>query len=210
MGLAGRAVHPCDHGLVTLACPADRPELSRSAVPVLPGAEPFSADGGDTGVLLCHGFTGSPQSLRPWAEALARAGHTVRLPLLPGHGTTWQDMNRSSWRQWYDEVDAAFTELRSRCSAVFVAGLSMGGALALRLAEQHGENVAGLVLVNPAVHVRDRRLLALPVLRRGAPSVPPVRDDIKKPRGTQLALHPPPPHPPPPSPPPYAPRPAPP
>jgi carboxylesterase len=156
-------------------------------VPVLPGAEPFSADGGDVGVLLCHGFTGCPQSLRPWAEALARAGYTVRLPLLPGHGTTWQDMNRTSWRQWYDEVDSAFTQLRNRCSAVFVAGLSMGGALALRLAEQHGDEVAGLVLVNPAVRPRDRRLLALPVLRRVTTSFPPVGSDIKKPGAAELA-----------------------
>src|SRR3954463_3534174 len=80
MALAGGAVHPCDHGLVTLACPADRPEPSRSAVPVLPGAEPFSADGGDTGVLLCHGFTGSPPSLRPRAEALPPPRHTGRPP----------------------------------------------------------------------------------------------------------------------------------
>jgi carboxylesterase len=156
-------------------------------VPVLPGAEPFSADGGDVGVLLCHGFTGCPQSLRPWAEALARAGYTVRLPLLPGHGTTWQDMNRTSWQHWYDEVDRAFTELRSECRTVFVAGLSMGGALALRLAEQHGPDVAGIMLVNPAVHIRDRRLLALPVLRRVAPSFPPIGNDIKKPGATEVA-----------------------
>jgi len=112
-------------------------------VPVLPGAEPFSADGGEIGVLLCHGFTGCPQSLRPWAEAMAKAGHTVRLPLLPGHGTTWQDMNRTTWRDWYGCVEDAFRELRARCDAVVVGGLSMGGALALRLAEQHGTAVSG-------------------------------------------------------------------
>jgi carboxylesterase len=156
-------------------------------LPVLPGAEPFSADAGSVGVLLCHGFTGCPQSLRPWAEALVRAGYSVRLPLLPGHGTAWQEMNGTTWRQWYDEVDRAFAELRSRCSSVFVTGLSMGGALALRLAEQHGPEVAGLVLVNPAVHIRDRRLLALPVLRRVAPSFPPIGSDIKKPGVTELA-----------------------
>jgi carboxylesterase len=156
-------------------------------VPVLAGAEPFSADGGDVGVVLCHGFTSSPQSLRPWAQTLAGAGHTVRLPLLPGHGTRWQEMNRSSWRQWYGTVDEAFEELRGRCSAVVVAGLSMGGALALRLAEQHPDAVAGLVLVNPAVHLRDRRLLALPVLKWTMPSFPAIAGDIKKPGVTELA-----------------------
>jgi esterase/lipase len=70
-------------------------------VPLLPGAEPFAADGGSIGVLLSHGFTGSPQSLRPWAEHLAAAGYAVRLPRLPGHGTTWQEMNTTRWTDWH-------------------------------------------------------------------------------------------------------------
>jgi len=156
-------------------------------VPVLPGAEPFSADGGEIGVLLCHGFTGCPQSLRPWAEAMADAGHTVRLPLLPGHGTTWQDMNRTTWRDWYACVEDAFRELSSRCEAVVIGGLSMGGALALRLAEQHGTAVSGLVLVNPAVKAEDPRLKLLPVVRFVLPSLPGIASDIKRPGVTELA-----------------------
>src|ERR1700731_4636927 len=77
----------------------------RTAVmPVMPGAEPFFQSGGNTGVLLCHGFTGSPASLRPWADHLAAAGLTVSLPRLPGHGTTWQDMGHTRWEDWYAEV----------------------------------------------------------------------------------------------------------
>ena len=156
-------------------------------MPVLPGAEPFAVDSGDVGVVVCHGFTGSPQSMRPWAQALAREGYSVRLPLLPGHGTSWQDMNRTTWQQWYAEVDQAFSELHGRCAQVFVTGLSMGGTLALRLAEQHGAEVAGLVLVNPAVHIQDRRLLALPVLRRVTASQPGIGSDIKRSGVTELA-----------------------
>ena len=73
-------------------------------MPVLPGAEPYRHEGGEVGVLLCHGFTGSPQSLRPWAEYLAERGLTVSLPLLPGHGTRWQDMQITGWQDWYAEV----------------------------------------------------------------------------------------------------------
>ena len=65
-------------------------------MPVMPGAEPFFHSGGNTGVLLCHGFTGTPASLRPWADTLAAAGLTVSLPRLPGHGTTWQDIDGSA------------------------------------------------------------------------------------------------------------------
>src|SRR5487761_1724398 len=81
-------------------------------MPVLPGAEPFEHDGGRVGVLLCHGFTGSPQSMRPWAEYLAEAGLIVSLPRLPGHGTTWQEMNRTKSGDWYAEAARAFEVLR--------------------------------------------------------------------------------------------------
>src|SRR5215211_2415903 len=62
------------------------------AYPVLAGAEAFTFPGGDIGVLLLHGFTGSPQGLRPWGEALRDDGHTILCPLLPGHGTHVEDL----------------------------------------------------------------------------------------------------------------------
>jgi carboxylesterase len=153
-------------------------------VSVRAGAEPYAQDGDDVGVLLCHGFTGNPSSLRPWAESLAAAGHTVRLPRLPGHGTTWREMNRTNWTDWYAEVDGAFLALRERSRVVVVAGLSMGGALALHLAQRHGrgaDGVDGVVLVNPAVKLEDPRLVALPLIRWVAPWLPPVGNDVKKP-----------------------------
>ena len=148
---------------------------------VAPGAEPFAHDGGDVGVLVVHGFSGSPKSMRPWAEHLAAQGHTVRLPRLPGHGTTWQEMNRTTWHDWYGEVEREFLALRATCRKVVVVGLSMGGALATRLAQQHHDDVAGLVLVNPAIKVEDVRLKALPLLKRLVPSLPGIGNDIKKP-----------------------------
>src|SRR5215469_15884993 len=110
-----------------------------------PGAEPFSADGGPVGVLVCHGFTGSPQTVRPWAEHLAAAGLTVRAPLLPGHGTTWQDLATTGWTDWYGAAERVFDELSGSCRRVFVAGLSMGACLALRLAQTRREAVSGVV-----------------------------------------------------------------
>jgi carboxylesterase len=132
-------------------------------------------------VVLSHGFTGSPVSMRPWAEHLAAAGYTVRLPRLPGHGTTWQELNRTRWQDWYAAVDAAFRELHERCERVFVGGLSMGGTLVTRLAQEHGPRVAGLVLVNPVYKVDDLRLRALPVLQALVPSVAAIGNDIKRP-----------------------------
>jgi carboxylesterase len=150
-------------------------------VPLIPGAEPFSHDGGPVGVLVVHGFTGSPKSMRPWAQALADAGMTVRLPRLPGHGSSWQDMALTRWPDWYAEVDSAYAELSGRCSDTFVCGLSMGGSLALRLAELRGDGVRGLVLVNPSVHSENKALMALPVLKAVVPSLKGIINDIAKP-----------------------------
>jgi carboxylesterase len=149
-------------------------------MPVMPGAESFSHDGNSTAVLLCHGFTSSPQSLRPWAQYLADAGLSVSLPRLPGHGTTWQEMARTRWEDWYAEVNRSFEELRGRSDQIFVMGLSMGGCLALRLAEMRGSAISGLVLVNPYV-TADTRLFALaPVLKLIVPSLKGIASDIKK------------------------------
>jgi len=156
-------------------------------VPLMPGAEPFSADGGEVAFLLCHGFTGCPQSLRPWAEHLAAEGFTVALPRLPGHGTTWQEMNLTRWPDWLATVDAELRALRRSHRSVFVGGLSMGAALALRLAVDHGNDVAGLVLVNPMAKLEDKRLAAVGVLRHVVPSMPGVANDIKKPGMKELA-----------------------
>ncbi len=159
---------------------------------VMPGAEPFAFPGGDgpdgrTGVLLVHGFTGTPMSMRPWGEHLAAEGFAVRCPLLPGHGTRWQDCNGSTHEQWTSTVEAAFDELAADCDRVFVAGLSMGGTLATRFAEVRPDDVAGLLLVNPALLTQRVDAKLLPLLARITPSWAPIASDIKKPGVSELA-----------------------
>ncbi|MGV9456499.1 alpha/beta hydrolase [Streptomyces sp. NPDC003635] len=149
-------------------------------MPVLPGAEPYRHEGGEISVLLCHGFTGSPQSLRPWAEYLAERGLTVSLPLLPGHGTRWEDLQLTGWQDWYAEVDRELRALRERSTHVFVAGLSMGGALALRLAAKHGAAIDGVVVVNPANKVHGLAAHALPVARHLVRTTAGITSDIAK------------------------------
>ena len=152
-----------------------------------PHAAPFQHEGdptssrGRTGFLLSHGFTGSPVSMRPWADHLAAAGYAVSLPLLPGHGTTWQQMNGTTWDDWRGALETELTALAARVDTVVVAGLSMGGGLALRLAADHPDVVAGLVLVNPAVNSTRFDVRLLPLLQHVVRSVPGIADDIKKP-----------------------------
>jgi len=147
-------------------------------MPLLPGAEPFHHQGGPIGVLVVHGFTGSPQSMRPWAEHLAAAGLTVSLPLLPGHGTRWQDLQLTRWEDWYAEAEVALLELAASCEQVFVCALSMGSSLALRLAAEHGKTISGLVLVNPSVRSDNPASVLLPVLRHLVPTLPGIASDI--------------------------------
>jgi carboxylesterase len=166
------------------------PAADRSAadarLPLLPGAEPFSFPGGDgpegrVGVLLVHGFTSDPSSMRPWGEHLAAEGFRVLGPRLPGHGTTWQDCNASTEQDWLRSVHAGLDELTAQCDAVVVAGLSMGGTLAVRLAEERPGDLAGLVLVNPSLLTRRLDAKLLPLIARLTPSWAPIGNDVKKP-----------------------------
>ena len=159
---------------------------------VMAGAVPFAFPGGDgpdgrTGVLLVHGFTGTPMSMRPWGEHLAAEGFAVRCPLLPGHGTRWQECNASTHDQWTTAFESAFDELAAVCDRVFVAGLSMGGTLATRLAQVRPDDVAGLLLVNPALLTQRLDAKLLPLIARMTGSWAPIASDIKKPGVTELA-----------------------
>ncbi|MFJ7751265.1 alpha/beta hydrolase [Arthrobacter sp. NPDC097144] len=146
-----------------------------------PGAAAFSSDGhganAATGVLLSHGFTGSPVSLAAWAQHLSDQGYAVSLPLLPGHGTTWQELARTPWELWYDAYDAAYSELAARTDRVVAAGLSMGGTLALRLAAHRP--VAGVAVVNPGLTIDDPRARYSGLLKYVLRSVPAIGNNIK-------------------------------
>jgi carboxylesterase len=155
--------------------------IDQHAEPFYAEATPDPTDGQRVGVLLSQGFTGSPASMVPWGRYLARQGLGVAVPRLPGHGTTWQELNRTRWADWYGEVERAFEKLRADCDQVVVGGLSMGAGLTLQLAAERGRDVAGLVLVNPAVHTTRKDVLALPVLKWLVPALPGIVDDIKKP-----------------------------
>jgi carboxylesterase len=125
---------------------------------------PFFLEGGPVGVLLIHGFTGSPPEMRLVGDYLHERGCTVSGPLLPGHGTTAGDMNRCRWIDWTAHVERALAELQARCETVFVGGLSMGSVLTLYLAAHHPE-LPGVVAYSPAVWPADRLIYLTPVLK---------------------------------------------
>jgi carboxylesterase len=150
--------------------------------PVLPGAEPFSSRGGPNGVLVVHGFTGNPGSMRGLALAFAAEGFTVELPLLPGHGTSIEDMLPTRWADWSGAAEAAYADLAGRCEKVVVAGLSMGGTLTAWLAAQHPE-VAGIICVNPAIEPAAESFIDMmrQTAAAGVDRIPGIGSDIAAP-----------------------------
>jgi carboxylesterase len=144
-----------------------------------PFSSPFTGTGPRTGIVVSHGFTGSPHSVRAWAVSLAGAGYAVRMPLLPGHGTSWQELSRTRWQDWHGALDAAYLELAAECDHVVVAGLSMGGTLALRIAATRP--VAGAVVVNPGLVIDDPRAPLAGILKFVLKSTPAIANDILKP-----------------------------
>jgi carboxylesterase len=155
---------------------------------LLPGAEPWSVDGGPAGALCLHGFTGNPTSMRGVAEAFAAAGFSVELPRLPGHGTSVEDMMTTSWADWTAEVEAAYQRLASRTDKVVVAGLSMGGSLTLWTALQHPE-VAGIVCINPATTPQAAEVMEMlhGMVDEGTDVMPGIGADIADPGATESA-----------------------
>jgi carboxylesterase len=126
------------------------------------------------GIALCHGFTGSPLSIMPWAEFLAAQGFAVSVPLLPGHGTDWKDLARTGWKDWYGAFERSYLDLRAATDSCFVAGLSMGGAMALQLASRH--SVDGVAVVNPALSFYDRRIYVVGLLKYFMQTTTPVEE----------------------------------
>ena len=109
---------------------------------IMPGCEPLSIEGGPSGVLIIHGFTGNPSSMRSLSERIGAAGFSVEMIRLPGHGTTLEDLVPRRWDEFVDAALGAYDELAARCDRVAVVGLSVGGGLCALIAEQRS-SVAG-------------------------------------------------------------------
>jgi carboxylesterase len=154
---------------------------------IIAGCEPWSADGGPHGALVVHGFTGNPQGLRGLASAFAGAGLAVDLPLLPGHGTSVDDLLTTDWADWSAAAEDALAALAARSDKVVLAGLSMGASLCVWLASRHPE-VAGVVCVNPALSVPEEIVTALKdMVAGGVDRIPSIGGDVADPQAREKA-----------------------
>jgi carboxylesterase len=111
-----------------------------------------SGENSKIGIVLVHGFTSTPSVMRPWAQFLNSHGFSVRVPLLPGHGTSVDDLETISWQQWPTEIETHLNQLLLDCEKVFLCGFSMGGAASLHVAARYQSELTGIILVNPMIH----------------------------------------------------------
>lgn len=135
-----------------MSVPRPRPDYFQN--PQLDSSPVFQR-GSETGVLLIHGYSATPVEVSLLADSLIARGYTVSCPLLPGHGTTIEDLHQTSWQDWADHADRAYRELKSECETIFVGGESVGSCLAIYLAVHHPE-ISGLILNAPALYTKSR------------------------------------------------------
>ncbi len=146
-----------------------------------PAWQPFAAySGTGPGVLVSHGFTGSPGSMLPLARRLAEAGCNVECPRLTGHTEHWRDLVPATAEDWLRDLREPLARLKARSSAVFAVGLSMGGALVLRLA-QTDPDLRGVAVINHALYFGNPLVPFAGLLKRILPSTPAIASDIMDP-----------------------------
>lgn len=129
---------------------------------VVPGAEPVEITGGENGVLLLHGFTGSPYEFKYLVEDLQKKDYTINVPLLCGHGTSEEDLMKCQWYDWFEDAKKALFKMRKSCRRVVVVGLSTGATLALHLAAHY--QLEGVVALSPALFLKEKFLPLLPLI----------------------------------------------
>jgi carboxylesterase len=135
----------------------------------------FNLGEGSTGILLLHGYTSSPAVVRPMGEYLAGQGMRVVAPLLPGHGTSPEDLNKRTWRELADAAADELYALQAQCDRVFVGGLSMGGLLSLHLG-QRCTGIHGLIPMAAALYAKSAMRYLLPIVRRIISTLPKSKD----------------------------------
>ena len=161
--------------------------MTQQEFKVLEGAEEFELGEGPVGALLVHGFTGSPQSMRPLGDYLAERGIAVMAPRLPGHGTAWQDLNARTAEEWVAHVEDAFNVFAAEKEEVYLVGLSFGAALSLNFAAHYPDRVDGIVALSTFLLPKDPLRFLAPVVRRVVRSLPGKANDIADPEQRELA-----------------------
>ena len=123
---------------------------------LLLGSDPISLKGSDITLLFLHGFTGTPYEFRDFAAYFNKLGFSIRVPLIAGHGTHPQDLEKTNWKQWNASAKNELFDIRKnkKSGKVIAIGQSMGGTLALHLAAHY--QLDGIVLLSPGLIFKNK------------------------------------------------------
>jgi carboxylesterase len=143
---------------------------------IIPGAESvFTIQDHAPGILLLHGFMGSPQEMSHLGDALIRDGYSISIPRLPGHGTSIDECIKTGSQDWLRAAHEAFLELRRQCPEIYIVGFSLGALLALLLAEKF--DPARIVLIAPPHKIKSSEKNSIVAKLTGNNTV--LQDQIK-------------------------------
>lgn len=126
-----------------------------------PLGEHLELIGAEVGVLILDGTSNSRELAISWAQSLNNSGLSVIVPMLSEISHDWKGLNFNRWKEWLDISNAALIQLKEKCSTVFIAGIGSASTIALQLAQSNGDEVDGLVLVEPSLpdnHLRLRKI----------------------------------------------------
>ena len=139
--------------------------------------------GSTKGILLLHGLTATPNDFKHFTDKFTSQKFTVSVPLLRGHGTKVEDLEKTAWYDWFEDSKNAYNKLRKKCKQIVVIGQSMGGALALHLASHY--KIDGLVLLAPGLIFKNKMTFSLPlisILKKylDKPDGPDIKNDVSR------------------------------
>src|SRR5437868_14038805 len=163
--------------------PGTAPE--QTSYPLMSGAEPFMHEACEVGCLLLHGYTSTPFEMRGLARYLADRGVTAGAPLLAGHGTVPEELAGKTWHDWQSSVNDALDDMLGRCKRVYLAGLSLGGALSLYVGAQRGQELAGIVAMSSPIYIPPPVSLLLRGLQPNMPFMGKPFRDIEDPEARE-------------------------
>ncbi|MDP4104860.1 MAG: alpha/beta hydrolase [Bacillota bacterium] len=152
--------------------------------PLLPGAEPFFFKGNDIGIMISLGFVGTPQSIRFLGEYIASQGYTVYAPRLKGHGTHFEDMEKCNYQNWIQSLEDGYHFLKQHCRDIFIIGQSMGGTLAINLANKK----TPIQSIKQLLSLMDETRQRLPNVTNPVLAFQSVEDHIVPPENTDYIM----------------------
>ncbi len=125
-----------------------------SATGLIKGIGPFEFRKGDAGVLLIHGYTGTSREMLPLARYLSERNISSYGILLPGHGSTPRELKKTKKEDWYKAAEDELIRMKKKYKTVYIAGFSIGSAIAIRLAANY--QVDGIALLSPAIYLKKK------------------------------------------------------